>query len=135
LFYLLGSIVNYGQESDVHFKYIQTVNIKTPVVCLSCKFDTYMIQFEVYNENSSFNNEARYLVLCKDSALWELRLCEDNQYRRPLIDQVIHIALPETQGLERISVTTKAFMTVDLSNNLIDLLEEENKILFFARNN
>ncbi|CAF4517184.1 unnamed protein product [Rotaria magnacalcarata] len=94
-----------------------------------------MIQFEVYNENSSFNNEARYLVLCKDSALWELRLCEDNQYRRPLIDQVIHIALPETQGLERISVTTKAFMTVDLSNNLIDLLEQENKILFFARNN
>jgi clathrin heavy chain len=51
-------------------------------------------------------------------------LREDNQYRRPLIDQVIQTALAETQDPEEISITVKAFMTADLPNNLIELLEK-----------
>jgi clathrin heavy chain len=64
------------------------------------------------------------LVRRKDPTLWEHVLREDNQYRRPLIDQVIQTALAETQDPEEISVTVKAFMTADLPNNLIELLEK-----------
>jgi clathrin heavy chain len=64
------------------------------------------------------------LVRRKDPVLWESVLKEDNQYRRPLIDQVIQTALAETQDPEEISVTVKAFMTADLPNNLIELLEK-----------
>ncbi|CAF4374992.1 unnamed protein product, partial [Rotaria sordida] len=67
----------------------------------------------VCNENSLFKSEARYLVRRKDPTLWENVLREDNQYRRPLIDQVIQTALAETQDPEEISVTVKAFMTAD----------------------
>ena len=56
--------------------------------------------------------------------MWEHVLREDSQYRRPLIDQVIQTALAETQDPEEISVTVKAFMTADLPNNLIELLEK-----------
>ncbi len=64
------------------------------------------------------------MVRRKDPVLWENVLREDNQYRRPLIDQVIQTALAETQDPEEISVTVKAFMTADLPNNLIELLEK-----------
>jgi clathrin heavy chain len=78
----------------------------------------------VCNENSLFKSEARYLVRRKEPSLWEQVLREDNQYRRSLIDQVIQTALAETQDPEEISVTVKAFMTADLPNNLIELLEK-----------
>ncbi|CAF2929073.1 unnamed protein product [Rotaria sp. Silwood2] len=78
----------------------------------------------VCNENSLFKSEARYLVRRKDPTLWEHVLREDNPYRRPLIDQVIQTALAETQDPEEISITVKAFMTADLPNNLIELLEK-----------
>jgi clathrin heavy chain len=64
------------------------------------------------------------LVRRKDPELWESVLKEDNQFRRPLIDQVIQTALAETQDPEEISITVKAFMTADLPNNLIELLEK-----------
>ncbi|CAF4357015.1 unnamed protein product, partial [Rotaria sordida] len=78
----------------------------------------------VCNENSLFKNEARYLVRRKDPALWEYVLREDNQYRPPLINQVIQTAVAETQDPEEISVTVKAFMIADLPNHLIELLEK-----------
>lgn len=49
---------------------------------------------------------------------------ESNPYRRQLIDQVVQTALSETQDPEDISVTVKAFMTADLPNELIELLEK-----------
>ena len=42
----------------------------------------------VCNENSLFKSEARYLVKRRDNDLWAHVLKEDNEYRRPLIDQV-----------------------------------------------
>lgn len=41
-----------------------------------------------------------------------------------MIDQVVQTALSETQDPEDISVTVKAFMTADLPNELIELLEK-----------
>ena len=49
------------------------------------------------NENSLFKSEARYLVKRRDMELWAEVLGEENQYRRPLIDQVVQTALAETQ--------------------------------------
>ena len=44
--------------------------------------------FQVCNENSLFKSEARYLVRRRDVELWAQVLAVDNEYRRPLIDQV-----------------------------------------------
>ncbi|KRT86899.1 hypothetical protein AMK59_1082, partial [Oryctes borbonicus] len=91
----------------------------------------------VCNENSLFKSEARYLVRSQDADLWAEVLSEDNPYRRQLIDQVVQTALSETQNPDDISVTVKAFMTADLPNELIELLEKivlENSIFCDHRN-
>ncbi|XP_023236674.1 clathrin heavy chain 1 [Centruroides sculpturatus] len=79
---------------------------------------------KVCNENSLFKSEARYLVRRRDPEMWAEVLNENNPYRRQLIDQVVQTALSETQDPEDISVTVKAFMTADLPNELIELLEK-----------
>lgn len=79
---------------------------------------------KVCNENSLFKSEARYLVRRRDTELWAHVLSDENQYKRQLIDQVVQTALSETQDPEDISVTVKAFMTADLPNELIELLEK-----------
>lgn len=78
----------------------------------------------VCNENSLFKSEARYLVRRRDPELWAEVLLEANPFKRQLIDQVVQTALSETQDPEDISVTVKAFMTADLPNELIELLEK-----------
>merc|ERR1719216_559159 len=91
----------------------------------------------VCNENSLFKSEARYLVRRRDMDLWAEVLNDENQYRRPLIDQVVQMALAETQDPEDISVTVKAFMAADLPNELIELLEKivlENSVFSDHRN-
>ncbi|XP_046840150.1 clathrin heavy chain 1-like [Xenia sp. Carnegie-2017] len=91
----------------------------------------------VCNENSLFKSEARYLVRRRDPDLWANVLVEDNQYRRQLIDQVVQTALSETQDPEDVSCTVKAFMTADLPNELIELLEKivlENSVFSEHRN-
>ncbi|XP_045454128.1 clathrin heavy chain [Melitaea cinxia] len=78
----------------------------------------------VCNDNSLFKTQARYLVRRRDQELWLEVLAEANPYKRQLIDQVVQTALSETQDPEDISVTVKAFMTADLPNELIELLEK-----------
>ncbi|CAG9791561.1 unnamed protein product [Diatraea saccharalis] len=78
----------------------------------------------VCNDNSLFKTQARYLVRRRDQDLWLEVLAESNPYKRQLIDQVVQTALSETQDPEDISVTVKAFMTADLPNELIELLEK-----------
>ena len=78
----------------------------------------------VCNENSLFKSEARYLVKRRDMEMWAEVLNDENQYRRPLIDQVVQTALAETRDPEDISVTVKAFMDADLPNELFEFLEK-----------
>ena len=82
------------------------------------------ISCKVCNENSLFKTEARYLVRRKDEALWGTVLDLENNYRRQLIDQVVQTALSETQDPDEVSVTVKAFMSANLPNELIELLEK-----------
>ncbi|CAF1570073.1 unnamed protein product, partial [Didymodactylos carnosus] len=77
------------------------------LVCVPHERGGCDIEFiSVCNENSLFRSEVRYFARRRDPNLWEQLLCKDNQYR------------------EQISITVKAFMTVDLPNNLIELLEK-----------
>lgn len=79
---------------------------------------------QVCNDNSLFKSEARYLVTRREPDLWASVLDQENPFRRQLIDQVVQTALSETQDPEDVSVTVKAFMTADLPNELIELLEK-----------
>eukprot|EP00898_Chlorokybus_atmophyticus_P005972 jgi/Chlat1/6376/Chrsp44S09041 len=51
-------------------------------------------------------------------------LTPENPFRRQLIDQVVSTALPESKNPEQVSITVKAFMTADLPQELIELLEK-----------
>ena len=51
-------------------------------------------------------------------------LVEENEHRRQKIDAVVQNALPETKNPDVVSTTVKAFMTADLPNELIELLEK-----------
>jgi len=79
---------------------------------------------DVTNKNNLFRLQARYLVERQSQELWALVLTKDNEYRRQVIDQVVATALPETKDPEEVSTTVKAFMSAELPNELIELLEK-----------
>ena len=60
----------------------------------------------------------------QDLDLWGTVLTEENENRRQLVDAVVQVALPETKNPDVVSTTVKAFMTADLPNELIELLEK-----------
>jgi len=76
------------------------------------------------NENSLYKNQARYLVRRRDADLWAQVLQEENTHRRGLIDQVVQVALTESQDPDDVSVTVKAFIAAKLPKELIELLEK-----------
>ena len=59
-----------------------------------------------------------------DASLWAKVLDPENPFRRQLIDQVVSTALPESKSPEQVSATVKAFMSANLPNELIELLEK-----------
>merc|ERR1719217_65505 len=79
---------------------------------------------DVTNRHGLFKQQARYLVERQDLDLWAKVLTEENEHRRPCIDSVVQNALPETKNPDVVSTTVKAFMTADLPNELIELLEK-----------
>jgi len=78
---------------------------------------------DVTNRHNLFKNQARYLVEKQDPVLWAKVLAE-NTYRRSLIDQVVSVALPESNNKDEVSAAVKAFMTASLPKELIELLEK-----------
>ncbi len=48
----------------------------------------------------------------------------ENPSRRSLIDQVVSVALPESNNKDEVSAAVKAFMTANLPKELIELLEK-----------
>jgi len=79
---------------------------------------------EVTNANELFKDQARYCVERQDMALWERVLSSDNPHRRRVIDETVQTALPESKNPDEVSLTVKAFMTAELPNELIELLEK-----------
>ncbi|ROL54332.1 Clathrin heavy chain 1 [Anabarilius grahami] len=112
---VIGGLLDVDCSEDV---------IKNLILVVRGQFSTDELVAEVCNENSLFKSLSRYLVRRRDPELWASVLLETNPFRRPLIDQVVQTALSETQDPEEVSVTVKAFMTADLPNELIELLEK-----------
>ncbi|ORY82573.1 putative clathrin heavy chain [Protomyces lactucae-debilis] len=77
----------------------------------------------ITNENQMFKQQARYLLARRDGDLWS-QVLQENSFRRPLVDQVIATAVPESSSPEDVSVAVKSFMAADMPIELIDLLEK-----------
>ncbi|EPY52055.1 clathrin heavy chain Chc1 [Schizosaccharomyces cryophilus OY26] len=75
------------------------------------------------NENSMFKQLARYLLKRSEPELW-LEVLQDQMFRRPLLDQVIATAVPESSDPEAVSIVVRSLMEVDLPGQLIELLEK-----------
>eukprot|EP01091_Cochliopodium_minus_P018741 TRINITY_DN767_c0_g3_i2.p1 TRINITY_DN767_c0_g3~~TRINITY_DN767_c0_g3_i2.p1 ORF type:complete len:1748 (-),score=554.20 TRINITY_DN767_c0_g3_i2:55-5298(-) len=79
---------------------------------------------ELTNNQGMFKDQARYLVERQDAKLWASVLSDSNKYKRNVIDQVVQTALPESKNPIEVSSTVQAFMTAELPNELIELLEK-----------
>mmetsp|Transcript_21715 Transcript_21715/g.40605 ORF Transcript_21715/g.40605 Transcript_21715/m.40605 type:complete len:1699 (-) Transcript_21715:62-5158(-) len=79
---------------------------------------------EVTNANELFKDQARYCVEQKNMELWARVLDNENPHRRRVIDETVQTALPESHDPDEVSSTVKAFMTAELPNELIELLEK-----------
>jgi len=79
---------------------------------------------DVTNKHALFKHQARYLVERQDGELWSFVLKDENEYKQQVVNQVVQTALPESDNPEEVSSTVKAFMTANLPNELIELLEK-----------
>ena len=78
----------------------------------------------VTNDNALYKAQAKFLVERQDLELWAKVLNDDNSHKRSLVDQVVSTALPGCKNSEAVACTVKAFMTANLPNELIELLEK-----------
>lgn len=67
---------------------------------------------------------ARYLLERQSESLWALALDPSNEDRQKLIDQIVQVALPESEDPDQVIVAVRAFIAAELPNQLIDLLEK-----------
>jgi len=114
-FYDSAVVGKYCEDRDPHLAY--TAYKRSWGQC-----DNQLV--DVTNRNGLFRLQARYLVERQSPELWDLVLCTTNEHRRQVIDQVVSTALPESTNAEEVSATVKAFISADLPNELIELLEK-----------
>ena len=113
MYYDSKAVGEYCEKRDPHLAFIAYKRGKC---------DTELV--DVTNRHGLFKQQARYLVERQDLDLWATCLTEENEHRRQLIDATVQNALPETKNPDVVSTTVKAFMTADLPNELIELLEK-----------
>lgn len=79
---------------------------------------------EVTNKHQLFKDQARYLVDRGSPELYEEVLSESNEHRSLIVEQIISTALPETREPNKISGAVKAFMTANMPDKLMEMLEK-----------
>lgn len=92
---------------------------------------------DVTNRHSLFKDQARYLVDRCSSELYEQVLDESNENRKLIVEQIISNALPDTREPNKISGAVKAFMTANMPDKLMEMLEKlvlQTSNSTFARN-
>jgi len=92
---------------------------------------------EVTNANQLFKEQAKYLVDRASPELYALVLTPANPNMRKVVDQMIQSALPAVNEPEKIGAAVKAFMTAELPDLLITMLERlvfQSSNSVFARN-
>jgi len=114
-FYDSATVGKYVEDKDPHLAY--TAYKRAWGSC-----DEQLV--DVTNRNGLFRLQARYLVERQSPELWALVLDPESKYQRNVIDQVVSTALPESTSADEVSATVKAFISADLPNELIGLLEK-----------
>lgn len=92
---------------------------------------------EVTNRHQLFKDQARYLVDRCSPELYEQVLGNENEHRNLIVDQIISTALPETREPSKISGAVKAFMSANMPDKLMEMLEKlvlQTSNSTFARN-
>ena len=113
MYYDALSVGKYCENRDPYLAY----------VCYKRKnLDDELI--DVTNRHNLFKYQAKYLVEREDLDLWNKVLTEENEFRKAVVEQVIHTALPECTEPNQILKTVQAFLENDLPNDLIDLLDK-----------
>jgi len=114
-FYDSAAVGKYCEDRDPHLAY--TAYKRAWGSC-----DKELV--DVTNRNGLFRLQARYLVERQNPELWALVLDIENQYRPSVIDQVVSTALPDAKDADEVSAAVRAFISADLPNKLIELLEK-----------
>merc|ERR1712232_1160099 len=114
-FYDSMTVGKYCEDRDPHLAYIAYKRAWG-----SC--DEALVN--VTNKNGLYRLQARYLVERQSPELWASVLNPENEHRRAVIDQVVGTALPESTNADELSTTCRAFITAELPNELIELLEK-----------
>merc|ERR1712151_953537 len=114
-FYDSATVGKYCEDRDPHLAY--TAYKRAWGQC-----DERLV--DVTNRNGLFRLQARYLVERQSTELWALVLNEENQHKRSVIDQVVGTALPDAKDADEVSAAVRAFISADLPNKLIELLEK-----------
>lgn len=92
---------------------------------------------DVTNRHSLFKDQARYLVDRCSPELYEQVLDDENENRKMIVEQIISGALPDTREPNKISGAVKAFMTANMPDKLMEMLEKlvlQTSNSTFARN-
>eukprot|EP00298_Acanthocystis_sp_HF-20_P018646 c22004_g1_i2.p1 GENE.c22004_g1_i2~~c22004_g1_i2.p1 ORF type:complete len:1678 (+),score=721.75 c22004_g1_i2:32-5035(+) len=78
----------------------------------------------VTNKNGLFKQQAAYLVDRSSEELWAKVLVPTNEHMRHVVDQVVGVVLPSCRDANKVGCAVKAFMTAELPQELIELLEK-----------
>lgn len=78
----------------------------------------------ITNENAMYKYQARYLLKRSNADLWAQVLDSENVHRKNLVDQLVGVAVPESDNADEVSVAVKAIMAADMPLELIELLEK-----------
>jgi hypothetical protein len=104
-------------------KYCETRDPRYSVICYKrggC--DDELIA--VTSANGLHKDLAMYLIQRKDQDLWAKVLRSgDAAAKQRVVDQVVHVGLPESKNADDVSETVKAFVSADMPSALIELLE------------
>ena len=79
---------------------------------------------ELTNKNSLYRLQSKYLVERQSKDLWTRVLDNQNPHKAAVVEQVVSSSLPESKSVEEVSATVQAFITADLPEELMGLLEK-----------
>lgn len=79
---------------------------------------------DLTNKNSLYRLQSKYLVERQSKELWARVLDNKNTHKAAVVEQVVSSSLPESKSVEEVSATVQAFITADLPEELMGLLEK-----------
>jgi clathrin heavy chain len=115
-FYDIKKIGKYAENRDPHLALIAYKRDMS-----SCDHEI----IELTNKQGLYRFQAKYLIERKSEQLWEYVLMneENAQHKQYVVEQVASSALSESTDVEEVSTTVQAFITAQMPEELLGLLE------------